>query len=75
LLKVVGPTLPLLNALSLFDLLLLHPDLVISDALDSFLKTVDLVIFHSAVSIPFVELIDEVPELLLLTLYVDIITL
>ena len=66
---------PLLDALGLLDFLLFHPDLVISDALDGLLKAVDLVIFHGAIGIPFVELVDEVPELLLLTLYIDIVTL
>ena len=75
LLEVVGLALPLLDALSLFDFFLFHSDLIVSNALDGLLEVVDFVVFECTVCISFIQLIDEVPQLLLLSLDVDVVTL
>jgi len=75
LLEVVGLALPLLDALSLFHFFLFHSDLIVSNALDRLLKVVDFVVFQCTVCISFIQLIYEVPQLLLLPLDVDIVTL
>jgi hypothetical protein len=75
LLKVIGPTLPLLDFLGLLILLLLHPDLVIPDALNSLLKIIDFLILLRVIRILLIELINELSEFLLLSFDVDVITL
>ena len=75
LLKVIGPTLPLLDFLGLLILLLFHPDLVIPDALYSLLKIIDFLILLRVIRILLIELINELSEFLLLSFDVDVITL
>ena len=67
--------LPVLDVLLEFLLVAFLADLVLTDGGDCRLKLADLLVFECIVGVLLVELLDQLPQVFLLLLYIDVVAL